>query len=99
MGIILGLCGAGFYFAELRRITICIKKNKRRFNGRLDNGKLITKNFNPLPEWKNALARYLNEIDVQFYEHNRNWRRRLYWQQFYLSYAEKVSRLPHYLSG
>ena len=29
-----------------------------------DKSKLISKNFNPLPEWTDALARYLKEIEV-----------------------------------
>ena len=41
-----------------------LSKAQRPFNSRLDKSKLISKNFNPLPEWKDALARYLKEIEV-----------------------------------
>lgn len=41
-----------------------LSKAQRPFNSRLDKGKLISKSFRPLPEWKDALARYLNEIEV-----------------------------------
>ena len=76
-----------------------LSKAKRSYNSRLDKEKLISRNYSPLPEWKDALARYLKEIESYVYEHYRNWWRRLHWQQLYLSYAEKVSGLPHYLSG
>lgn len=35
---------------------------KRPFNSRLDKSKLIENGFKPLPEWKDALRRYLKEI-------------------------------------
>lgn len=35
---------------------------KRPFNSRLDKSKLIENGFNPLPSWKDALKRYLEEI-------------------------------------
>ncbi len=41
-----------------------LSKAQRPFNSRLDKSKLISKNFNPLPEWKDALVRYLKEIEV-----------------------------------
>lgn len=41
-----------------------LSKAQRPFNSRLDKSKLISKNFSPLPEWKDALARYLKEIEV-----------------------------------
>ena len=34
----------------------------RPFNSRLDKSKLIDNGFKPLPDWKDALARYLKEI-------------------------------------
>ena len=34
----------------------------RPFNSRLDNKKLTEKGFAPLPDWRDALARYLEEI-------------------------------------
>ena len=41
-----------------------LSKAQRPFNSRLDKSKLASKNFIPLPEWKDALARYLKEIEV-----------------------------------
>lgn len=38
-------------------------KAKRPFNSRLDKTKLVSAGFHPLPDWKDALARYLKEID------------------------------------
>lgn len=35
---------------------------KRPFNSRLDKSKLIENGFKPLPDWKDALRRYLKEI-------------------------------------
>ena len=35
----------------------------RPFNSRLDKTKLIEAGFTPLPDWKDALIRYLKEID------------------------------------
>ena len=35
---------------------------KRPFNSRLDKSKLIDNGFKPLPDWKDALKRYLEEI-------------------------------------
>ena len=35
---------------------------KRPFNSRLDKSKLIDNGFKPLPDWKDALSRYLEEI-------------------------------------
>lgn len=35
---------------------------KRPFNSRLDKSKLIENGFKPLPDWKDALSRYLEEI-------------------------------------
>lgn len=39
-------------------------KAKRPFNSRLDKTKLAEKGFTELPDWKDALARYLKEIDL-----------------------------------
>lgn len=38
-------------------------KAKRPFNSRLDKTKLVENGFEPLPSWKDALSRYLREID------------------------------------
>ena len=40
-----------------------ISKAKRPFNSRLDKSKLVREGFEPLPGWKDALHRYLQEID------------------------------------
>ena len=39
-----------------------LSKAARPFNSRLDKGKLAQCGFTPLPDWKDALSRYLNEI-------------------------------------
>ena len=39
-----------------------LSKAARPFNSRLDKSKLVENGFVPLPEWKDALARYLEEI-------------------------------------
>ena len=38
-------------------------KAQRPFNSRLDKSKLLQNGFKPLPDWQDALARYLKEID------------------------------------
>ncbi|MDO4343707.1 MAG: dTDP-4-dehydrorhamnose reductase [Eubacteriales bacterium] len=40
-----------------------ISKAKRPFNSRLDKSKLVKNGFEPLPDWKDALRRYLHEIE------------------------------------
>ena len=37
---------------------------ERPFNSRLDKSKLTEMGFTPLPDWKDALARYLKEADL-----------------------------------
>ncbi len=39
-----------------------ISKAKRPFNSRLDKSKLTDNGFEPLPDWKDALKRYLKEV-------------------------------------
>lgn len=39
-----------------------LSKAKRPFNSRLDKSKLVENGFTPLPDWKDALRRYLKEI-------------------------------------
>ncbi len=39
-----------------------LSKAKRPFNSRLDKSKLLEVGFHPLPDWKDALSRYLKEI-------------------------------------
>lgn len=40
-----------------------LSKAARPFNSRLDRTKLVENGFMPLPDWKDALARYLRSID------------------------------------
>ncbi len=40
-------------------------KAKRPTNSRMDKSKLIENGFEPLPDWKDALARYLDELKKQ----------------------------------
>lgn len=39
-----------------------LSKARRPFNSRLDKSKLVEKGFQPLPDWRDALSRYLKEI-------------------------------------
>ena len=39
-----------------------ISRARRPFNSRLDKSKLTEAGFTPLPDWKDALRRYLSEI-------------------------------------
>jgi len=39
-----------------------LSKAKRPFNSRLDKSKLREKGFEPLPDWRDALKRYLDEV-------------------------------------
>lgn len=39
-----------------------LSKAKRPFNSRLDKSKLVRNGFTPLPDWRDALERYLKEI-------------------------------------
>lgn len=39
-------------------------KAKRPFNSRLDKEKLVKNGFTPLPDWQDALGRYLQELDL-----------------------------------
>ena len=41
-----------------------ISKAARPFNSRLDKAKLKEEGFTPLPDWQDALARYLQEIEI-----------------------------------
>lgn len=41
-----------------------LSKAARPFNSRLDKSKLAEAGFRPLPDWQDALARYLKEIEV-----------------------------------
>ena len=37
-------------------------KAKRPSNSRMDKSKLIENGFEPLPDWRDAVARYIDEI-------------------------------------
>ena len=39
-----------------------VSKARRPFNSRLNKTKLVDNGFTPLPDWKDALSRYLKEI-------------------------------------
>ena len=39
-----------------------VSKARRPFNSRLDRSKLVEQGFEPLPDWKDALARYMKEV-------------------------------------
>jgi dTDP-4-dehydrorhamnose reductase len=41
-----------------------LSKAARPYNSRLDKSKLITAGFQPLPDWKDAVRRYLKEADL-----------------------------------
>ena len=49
-----------------------LSKAKRPFNSRLSTSKLQEKGFNPLPEWKDALERYINKINNSGGSHGTN---------------------------
>lgn len=40
-----------------------LSKAKRPLNSRLDKSKLVRNGFTPLPDWKDALKRYLNQLE------------------------------------
>ena len=42
-----------------------VSKAKRPFNSRLDKSKLLRNGFALLPSWKDALARYINEVNIE----------------------------------
>ncbi len=44
-----------------------ISKAKRPFNSRLDKSKLVSNGFEPLPDWRDALSRYLKDIGGNAY--------------------------------
>ena len=41
-----------------------LSKAKRPYNSRLDKAKLEKNGFRPLPDWQDALRRYLKEIEI-----------------------------------
>ena len=49
----------------IKRVTTAeygLSKAARPFNSRLDKSKLVKNGFEPLPDWRDALRRYLKEI-------------------------------------
>ena len=53
------------YATEVRRVTTAeygLSKAARPFNSRLDKRKLAEAGFRPLPEWRDAVARYVKEL-------------------------------------
>ena len=48
-----------------------LSKAKRPFNSRLDKSKLVENGFKPLPEWKDALSRFIVSSKSQ-----------IFWEQF-----------------
>lgn len=53
------------YSTEVVPVTTAeygLSKAARPFNSRLDKSKLLQNGFKPLPDWKDALSRYLKEI-------------------------------------
>ena len=41
-----------------------LSKAARPFNSRLDKAKLVEMGFEPLPDWKDAVARYVKEAGL-----------------------------------
>ena len=51
---------------KIKRVTTAeygLSKAARPFNSRLDKSKLVKNGFTPLPDWRDALKRYLKEIE------------------------------------
>jgi len=42
-----------------------LSRAARPFNSRLDRGKLVENGFEPLPDWRDAVGRYLKSIGDQ----------------------------------
>jgi len=42
-----------------------LSRAARPFNSRLDKGKLVENGFEPLPDWRDAVGRYLDELARQ----------------------------------
>lgn len=54
------------YFVTVNPVTTAeygLSKAARPFNSRLDKSKLVQNGFRPLPDWQDALSRYLKEIE------------------------------------
>ena len=56
------------YTTEVAPVTTAeygLSKAARPFNSRLDKSKLVNAGFTPLPTWQDALARYLQVLDIE----------------------------------
>ena len=56
------------YSTEVRRVTTAeygASVAARPFNSRLDKQKLVERGFTPLPTWKDAVERYVKELDLE----------------------------------
>ena len=56
------------YSTEVRRVTTAeygASVAARPFNSRLDKQKLVETGFTPLPTWKDAVERYVKELDLE----------------------------------
>ena len=56
------------YSTEVRRVTTAeygASIAARPFNSRLDKQKLVEAGFTPLPTWKDAVERYVKELDLE----------------------------------
>ena len=52
---------------KVNRVTTAeygLSKAARPFNSRLDKSKLVEMGFKPLPDWKDAVARYVKEAGL-----------------------------------
>lgn len=54
--------GVGIKVIPVTTAEYGLSAARRPYNSRLDKNKLETAGFTPLPDWKNAVARYLKEI-------------------------------------
>ena len=61
---IFGEAGAEAKVIPVTTAEYGLSKAKRPFNSRLDKSKLTKNGFTPLPTWRDALQRYLKEIEI-----------------------------------
>ena len=45
------------------QVSCGLRRAARPFNSRLDKGKLAQNGFEPLPEWKDAVGRYIDAVE------------------------------------
>lgn len=56
------------YTTEVKRVTTeeyGLSKAARPYNSRLDKSKLVEAGFEPLPTWKDAVKRYIDELNLE----------------------------------